>query len=125
MHTLNPMHIQVFVVGNSPIRKYESKEKANIPKENHSFLHNHAHAPGSMCGVFYLNIPRDGGEILFENKPMLEGLYIKPQIDNVYLFPIWLAHKAMPHTSGDFRICFNWTYGGNVRPMYKLTGDIW
>ena len=41
MHTLNPIHIQVFVVGDSPIRKYESKEKANIPKENPISLPGH------------------------------------------------------------------------------------
>lgn len=89
-----------------------------------STLHNHAHRAGNMCGIFYLNIPTEGGEFHVLNPPYLDE-FIKIEINKVYLFPIWLMHRAMPHKDNIKRICFNWVYGGNIRPINKYTGNLW
>ena len=89
-----------------------------------SFLHNHAHSPGNICGVFYLNIPKEGGEFWINNPPYID-LKIKPKLDKLYLFPIWLNHAALPHKDDIYRISFNWMYGGIQRPVYKFKGNFW
>tara|TARA_R110000822_G_scaffold3325_1_gene14758 strand:+ start:558 stop:1121 length:564 start_codon:yes stop_codon:yes gene_type:complete len=89
-----------------------------------SFYHNHSHLPGNLIGVFYLNIPEEGGEICFTNPPFFEELKIKPKINKVYFFPHWLLHKASPHKGDKPRFCFNWTYGGMVRPIHKYTRQL-
>lgn len=99
-------------------------QEPNEKEENHSYLHNHAHTLGNICGVFYLNIPQDGGEFHVYNPPFIDQI-IKPQIDKIYLFPNWLMHRAISHKGDKKRICFNWWYGGNIRPIHKLTGQLW
>ena len=94
------------------------------PSTTKSFLHNHAHHPGNICGVFYLNIPNEGGEFRIYNPPFID-LHIKPKVDKLYLFPIWLYHAAMPHKDNITRISFNWIYGGMQRPVYKFKGYLW
>ena len=66
-----------------------------------SFYHNHL-SPSSISAVFYLDPPKEGGEIKFllgfdeENKP--QELYLKPKKDKVYIFPYWLYHSPLPQT---------------------------
>lgn len=99
-------------------------QEPNQDKDNYSTIHNHAHHPGNMCGVFYLNIPQEGGEFHVSNPPLFDQ-YIKPQLDKVYLFPVWLMHRGIPHKDNIKRICFNFWYAGNIRPIHKLNGNLW
>ena len=69
----------------------------NAPFKEQSFFHHHMSAPGNLTAVFYFNIPKEGGEIEFEELPRVEGLKIKPRINTLYLFPQWLRHKGCPH----------------------------
>jgi hypothetical protein len=82
----------------------------------------------TICGVMYLDLPRIGGEIEFieypdrgENNP----IKIKPQEDKIYLFPSWLYHRPLPHISPITRICINFGYVSNSRPILKNYGIRW
>ena len=108
--------------GETRISVYVQEPSNEEPKEE--FFHNHVHTCGSINGVFYLNIPKEGGGIQFFNPPWVD-LTIQPQIDTLYLFPYWIMHRPLPHKEDIIRISFNWTYGGIERPIYKLTGELW
>lgn len=110
-------------LANSPTNLYV--QLPNAPKEEQSFYHNHTHTVGNIIGVFYLNIPEEGGEFSVWNPPILDHFQFKPEIDRVYFFPIWLMHKALPHSGDKVRVCFNWAYNGDIRPIHKLTGNKW
>ena len=107
---------------NFPIFTYVQtpSDQTHIPD-----FHTHTHNPGNLCGVFYLNIPQQGGELQITYPPFFENFLIKPQLNKVYLFPVWLMHRALPHSGDKERISFNFTYPGNIRPIHKFTGDIW
>ena len=90
-----------------------------------STLHNHIHAPGNLCSVFYLNVPKKGGEILFSNSKLGGEVKIKPQEEKLYLFPKWLDHKPLPQLDKTPRLCFNWDYPGIIRPIVKYTKVLW
>ena len=87
--------------------------------------HNHAHNAGNICGVFYLNLPKQGGGFQVENSPWLDPTIIKPEVDKLYLFPFWLSHRPLPHDEDIFRISFNWTFKGNIRATNKFNGMLW
>lgn len=100
------------------------------------FFHNHAGTMSSMVGVFYVDIPQDGGELTFLlNPPPLnfksstdnrqKTFTLKPLKDKLYLFPYWIYHSPTPQTSDTHRLCFNWSHGSNIRPTHKATGIIW
>lgn len=91
-------------------------------KNNTSILHNHISEMSTIGGVFYLNIPQKGGEILFrdlENNQWGDELIIKPELNKVYVFPYWLPHAPLPQQDETPRICFNWRYGTTQRPIHK------
>ena len=91
-------------------------------------LHNHVNLKGSICAVFYLNIPKQGGEILFrdlENSEWGSEVTIKPKLNKVYLFPYWLPHVPLPQQDTTSRICFNWMYGSIQRPVHKFYLTQW
>ena len=93
-----------------------------------SFYHHHL-TPSTISGVFYIDPPKEGGEISFllkfdnENKP--KELILKPEKNKLYLFPYWLYHKPQPQKDKEYRICFNWMYGSPIRPFHKITGISW
>lgn len=111
------------ILGDYPPNVYV--QYPNVPEEEQSFYHNHVHTIGNIAGVFYLNLPNEGGEFQVHNPPFIEHHRFKPEIDKVYFFPIWLMHKACPHMENLKRICINWAYAGNVRAVHKLTGNVW
>lgn len=93
-------------------------------KENTSFLHAHAWNPGTLAAVFYVDPPEKGGELVFTDTTNFE-FKLKPQRNKLYVFPMWLLHKPLPQEDEDYRICFNWAYGGNVRPTHKVILKPW
>ena len=93
-----------------------------------NIFHNHIHRNFSICGVMYLDVPQEGGEIEFlhypengENNP----IKIKPQEDKIYFFPPWLYHRPLPHISLTTRICINLGYRSNLRPILKKYNLMW
>ena len=97
-------------------------------KDSKSFYHNHPDSC-TITGVFYLDPPLEGGEILFLLNPDRDHphkeILVKPQKNKIYLFPSWLYHKPVPQKDINYRICFNWNYGSNIIPIHKLTSIQW
>lgn len=80
----------------------------------------------SIGAVFYWhNMEKDnGGEISFK-RPHLPEYRIMPQVDRLYTFPYWLAHRPNPYMGKGERYCFNWAYLSSNRIVNKITGDVW
>ena len=82
----------------------------------------------TICGVMYLDIPEEGGEIEFIHYPDNgedNAIKIKPQEDKVYLFPSWLYHRPLSHTSNISRLCINFGYVSDSRPILRNIGILW
>tara|TARA_R110000803_G_C11829467_1_gene303081 strand:+ start:62 stop:619 length:558 start_codon:yes stop_codon:yes gene_type:complete len=110
-------------MGESILNVYIQNDKSNTSK-----LHDHTEGFGTINGVFYLNPPKEGGEILFrhlENTEWGSELKLKPKMDKIYLFPYYLPHKPLPQTSPNPRLCFNYTYPSNDRPVHKHSRINW
>jgi len=95
-----------------------------------SFLHSHEHLLGSISCVFYVDIPQNGGEIMFEycsnQKPNGYNFKLKPEENQFYFFPMWLPHTPLPHKDENItRLCFNWFYCCEARAQHKYFGDRW
>lgn len=93
-------------------------------KENVSFLHAHAYNSGTLAAVFYVDPPKKGGELLFTDTNSFE-FKLHPQPNKLYVFPTWLFHKPLPQQDENYRLCFNWAYGGNIKPVHKITLKTW
>ena len=90
--------------------------------------HNHIHLPASICGVFYTNLPKKGGEFNVIHPPLFtreNPLVFKPQLNKIYLFPSWLYHCPSPQEDKEKRVCINITYASHSRPIVKNYGIIW
>tara|TARA_R100001463_G_scaffold17250_2_gene44277 strand:- start:1072 stop:1602 length:531 start_codon:yes stop_codon:yes gene_type:complete len=84
----------------------------------------HHHIPTStLNAVFYINIPKIGGELEFKYEDT--SYVLSPKKDKIYIFPYWLPHKPLPQKDEDKRICFNLEYFCKQRPMHKETQIIW
>jgi len=110
-------------LGEASLRVYVQTNEFNTSK-----LHDHIAMLGTIQGVFYLNPPKKGGELKFrylENKEWGKETIIQPQINKLILFPYWLPHVPLPQQDSTPRLCFNWVYTNNQRPIHKFTGDVW
>lgn len=97
-------------------------------KNNTVQLHDHLNSMGVINAVFYLNIPKQGGEIMFrhlENSKWGKETIIKPEVNKVYLFPYWLPHTPLPQQDEIPRVCINWCYGSTQRPIHKFYKYSW
>lgn len=83
-------------------------------------LHNH-NATSTLNAVFYLKLPKEGGGIEFIDEEMVSHQLNSPEIDKIYVFPYWLSHRPLPHTSNDIRISFNLEYFCVERPRHYAT----
>jgi len=97
----------------------------NTVNEKRLRFHNHMDSPGNLSLVFYMNIPEENGEISFKFFPYEEDFKIKPKLNKVYVFPSWVYHKPNKHEDNINRLCFNWIYPGNIRPIHKILGNLW
>lgn len=113
-HVSSPFH------DNLGLRAYI---QTNTP--TNSFFHSHIHQPGVICGVMYYNIPKEGGEFEIFDSPHEPPFKIKPKLNKVYFFPNWLYHRPTPQKDDISRICLNWIYNSNVRPISKNLGEKW
>lgn len=128
---LNPL-LNKIVTDNFIIEKPIANHGFRIYIQNNqdfsSFYHSHK-TTSSISGVFYLDPPKEGGEITFlispDNPPNQRELIIKPKKDKVYFFPYWIFHKPLPQKDEEHRICFNWLYGSSIRPIHKSTLIPW
>jgi len=123
---LNALVEKIFWVGptllNFPISFYvQNNQNQNI------YLHNHSRNPGTVQAIFYLDIPKKGGETLFklEFNGEEQDYILKPQLNKVYFFPSWIYHTALPQQDECYRISFNWRHGSNQRPIVKGRAIQW
>jgi len=89
--------------------------------------HNHIHS-STITGVFYINPPQinEGGElILHVNNVYNNPISVNPKPNKLYLFPSWIYHHVTPQTSSTLRYSVNWGYNSVLRPIHKITGDLW
>lgn len=89
--------------------------------------HNHV-STTTIVGVFYINPPKinEGGELILHTSSVYSD-YIKiiPQPNKLYLFPSWVYHHVSPQINPTPRYSLNWGYNSVLRPIHKLTGDLW
>lgn len=93
-----------------------------------SNYHSHVHLAATICGVFYTNLPKKGGNLEFIHPPAYDEndpLVLEPEINKIYLFPSWLYHKPTLHNEGVNRICINISYATYIRPIVKGYGIVW
>ena len=113
-----------------PLVEYGIRMYKQNSQDFKSNLHSHVHIMHSISAVFYLDIPKEGGEIYFSymGNEKFNGfkLKVKPKINKVYLFPPWLPHTPLPHKDADVtRLSFNWGYGSNIKPIHRGTRCVW
>ena len=111
------------VIENIPnINLYIQDNTATLEGNN---FHNHAHLVIGLCGVTYLDLPQEGGELEFMLTSPSDTIIVKLLKDWMYFFPYWLYHRPLPQKDTTNRICVNWQHSSIKRPVHKLTGDIW
>ena len=81
----------------------------------------HTHTFSKISGVFYVNVPKDSGDLVFMNDAQIESYLDRPYISEysihnsssyfftpeenmLYLFPSWLSHYVKPNLSKEKRI---------------------
>tara|TARA_R100001591_G_C4270984_1_gene162413 strand:- start:121 stop:690 length:570 start_codon:yes stop_codon:yes gene_type:complete len=88
-------------------------------KNNFNMMHNHPLS--DFSGVFYLDVPENGGELIFyrgdrcnqilniqskiSNLDFNENFVLKPLKYQFVLFPSHLLHMVFPHSEDAARIC--------------------
>ena len=95
-------------------------------KNNVLLTHNHIDV-STITGVFYINPPKEeeGGGLKFCPNSLDYPFTIQPKKDKLYLFPSWMMHVPLPQTTQTPRVSLNWGYASGIRPIHKITGDIW
>tara|TARA_B110000977_G_C11087490_1_gene495303 strand:+ start:1038 stop:1598 length:561 start_codon:yes stop_codon:yes gene_type:complete len=84
----------------------------------HSFNYQHTHE-GYLSGVFYLQVPKDSGRLIFtnpavrsESHPIRQKNYpIIPQELACIVFPSWLEHYVEPNMSDEARVSISFNIG--------------
>jgi hypothetical protein len=98
------------------------------PDSYRSMRHNHYNS-GMITSTLYIdpieNIDEGGGIEFYIGSESQDQWIIYPKKDNIYFFPSWLIHSPLPQTREKERICLNWGYDTNIRPIHKVTGDRW
>jgi hypothetical protein len=81
----------------------------------------HTHTFSKISGTFYVNVPKNSGDLIFINDSKIESYLDKPYISEynshnsstyfvppeenmLYLFPSWLNHYVKPNLSKEKRI---------------------
>ena len=90
-------------------------------KLSNSTFHNHWKA--SLVSTVYINPPETPSFEIWN--PPQDPIHITLQKNTLYFLPNWMLHRATPQQTKTPRICFNWTYITQLRPIHKLTGDRW
>jgi uncharacterized protein (TIGR02466 family) len=103
----------------------------------HASHHLHNHANALLSGCYYIDVPRDGGDILFRDPrevayafqpPYAQGYKqplatITPQPGTLLVFPAWLLHAVEENRSDEDRISIGWNATVMPRPMTAVPGE--
>jgi len=134
------IHLQIDNINNflqqySIIKNYEWGVKGiwfNInPK--YSFNNLHTHSDCDFSAVYYLQVPKNSGSIVFENpnSVMLNHKFfqypfnyneinsnsykVEPQEDMLILFPSYLPHRVQQNLSDKDRICLSFNFSVDIK----------
>ena len=75
-------------------------------------LHNHNHPDnpqGGLSGVFYLAVPNDSGDIIFQLESK-EQFKLKSATGKLIIFPIYLDHLVEQSKSNEYRMSIAFNY---------------
>lgn len=89
-----------------------------------NYFHHHWEQT-TMSSTMYIDPLKsdEGGGLQFRIGE--EIINVLPEKDYIYFFPSWLQHRPAPQTVKSPRICMNWGYNCNLRPIHKISGDRW
>jgi|11BtaG_2_1085332.scaffolds.fasta_scaffold19085_3 hypothetical protein len=95
---------------------------------NRSVWHNHPEA--ELNTVFYLDIPKEGGELQMLNvDPSINKFKeekIKVENNKLYIMPFWWYHRPLSQKDSNERLCFNIQYHSKDRIRLKQrNGKSW
>ena len=134
------IHLQINNINNflqqySIIKNYDWNVKGiwfNInPK--YSFNNLHTHSDCDFSAVYYLQVPKNSGSIVFENpnSVMLNHKFfqypfnyneinsnsykVEPQEDMLILFPSYLPHRVQQNLSDKDRICLSFNFSVDIK----------
>ena len=86
----------------------------------------HIHENVNIVSTMYIDPPNEGEGGEFNSwVPPYEPTILQPKKDFVYFVPGWVIHKPLPQTTNIPRICINWTYVSNYKPVHKISGARW
>ena len=108
-----------FLYSDIGIYMQDNKVNTNAP---HTHVTSH-----SITGIFYINPPKkeEGGGLVIYPECINNPFTIYPEKNKVYFIPSWLMHTPLPQTTPIPRVSLNWGYASGIRPIHKITGDIW
>ena len=80
--------------------------------------------------VFYLDAPKEGGELQMLNvDPAINKFkeeLIKVENNKLYIMPFWWYHRPLPQEDSKERLCFNIQYNSKDRiRLRQRNGTIW
>ncbi len=93
--------------------------KTLLKEEKNNFNHPHVHPRSNFSGIYYLKVPKKGGELIFlendkrsmsdlfsfiDSEEFYSEYYIYPKKGLFLLFPSSLSHMVKPHIENTDRI---------------------
>lgn len=80
----------------------------------------------TLSSVMYIDpLEKDEGGELELWFPPAPAWKFQPEKDYIYFFPSWVLHRPVEQKVDKKRICMNWGYQCNKRPIHKISADRW
>jgi len=98
-------------------RKREIQAWATVHNDCVSHLP-HSHPNQMVSGVYYVKVPKDAGNIVFDDPrgplpPFSNRIILQPSQGDLVLFPGWLIHQVSPTKGSETRISIAFNLEGN------------
>jgi hypothetical protein len=127
---IEPLWIDLIDYHFNPINKSLPEFKVWLYSQNNtnnrSVWHNHPEA--ELNTVFYLDIPKEGGQLQMLNvDPSINKFKeetITVQNNKLYIMPFWWYHRPLPQKDSKERLCFNIQYYSKDRIRLKQRNGI-
>jgi hypothetical protein len=92
-------------------------------KKSYNTWHHHQRKGRAVTTCFYLNVPKEGGNIDFRLSCGIES--IKPKENKLYVFPSWQLHMPTKQKDDEVRFCINADFYTPKRPYIREAGGFW
>jgi len=101
---------------------------AYIQNNTNNFSVWHNHPESEINTVFYLDAPKEGGELeLLHVNPdgaIFEKMKVPVEDDKLYMMPFWTYHRPLAQKDNKERICFNIQYRTEGKKRLKQRNGI-